>query len=195
MDFPTRNLYRSAIEGLARGSKLTELEIARATLIAAADPKHQACREDDGVGSREHDPGYHLIAGGRPTFERTVGFRAPLRSWLVRCHTKIGIAGYIGGVIIVAAIVLLLPSIALGEPRIGGWSLGLLAVLGLIPSIDLAVAIVNRVVTSGFGTTILPGLELRDGVTSNLRTMVAVPTLLTTQAALEEQIERLEIHT
>jgi hypothetical protein len=29
MDFPTRNLYRSAIEGLARGSKLTELEIAR----------------------------------------------------------------------------------------------------------------------------------------------------------------------
>ncbi|HEX3522514.1 MAG TPA: glucoamylase family protein [Stellaceae bacterium] len=194
MDFPTRNLYRSAIEGLARGSKLTELEIARATLIAAADPKHQACREDDGVGSREHDPGYHLIAGGRPTFERTVGFRAPLRSWLVRCHTKIGIAGYIGGVIIVAAIVLLLPSIALGEPRIGGWSLGLLAVLGLIPSIDLAVAIVNRVVTSGFGTTILPGLELRDGVTSNLRTMVAVPTLLTTQAALEEQIERLEIH-
>ena len=195
MDFPTRNLYRSAIEELARGSKLTELEIARAALIAAADPKHQACLEGDGVVSRERDPGYHLIAGGRPTFERTVGFRAPVRNWLVRCNTKIGIGGYIvGSVIIVAAIVLLLPLIALGEPRIGGWSLGLLALLGLIPAMDLAVAIVNRVVTSGFGTTILPGLELRDGVTLNLRTMVAVPTLLTTQAALEEQIERLEVH-
>ncbi len=194
MDFPTRNLYRSAIEGLARGSKLTELEIARAALIAAADPKHQACRQDDGVDSRERDPGYHLIAGGRPTFERTVGFRAPMRSWLVRFNTKIGIGGYIVGVIIVATIVLLLPLIALGEPRIGGWSLGLLALLGLIPSMDLAVAIVNRVVTSGFGTMILPGLELRDGVTLNLRTMVAVPTLLTTRGALEEQIERLEIH-
>ena len=194
MDFPTRNLYRSAIEGLARGSKLTELEIARAALAAAADPKHQACREDDSVDSRERDPGYHLIAGGRPTFERAVGFRAPMRSWLVRCSTKIGIAGYIGSVIIVASIVLLLPLITLGEPQIGSWSLGLLVLLGLIPSIDMAVAIVNRVVTSGFGTTILPGLELRDGVTLNLRTMVAVPTLLTTQAALEEQIERLEIH-
>src|SRR5438270_9839631 len=194
MDFPTRNLYRSAIERLARGSKLTELEIAQAALIAAADPKHQACREDDGVASRERDPGYHLVAGGRPTFERTVGFRAPMRSRLVRFNTKIGICGYIVGVIIVAAIVLLLPLIALGEPRIGGWSLGLLALLGLIPSMDLAVAIVNRVVTSGFGTMILPGLELRDGVTLNLRTMVAVPTLLTTRAALEEQIERLEIH-
>ncbi|MFL5268495.1 MAG: hypothetical protein ACJ8AH_18190 [Stellaceae bacterium] len=194
MDFPTRNLYRSAIEGLARGSKLTELEIARTALIAATGPKHQACREADGVGGRERDPGYHLIAGGRPTFERTVGFRGPLRSWLVRSNTKIGIAGYIGGVIIIAAIVLLLPLVVLGGPRIGGWPLGLLAVLGVIPSIDLAIAIVNRVVTSGFGTTILPGLELRDGITSNLRTMVAIPTLLTTQAALEEQIERLEVH-
>src|SRR6266446_7308718 len=158
MDFPTRNLYRSAIEGLARGSKLTELEIAGAALIAAADPKHKACREDDGADSRERDPGYHLIASGCPTFERKVGFRAPMRSWLVRFNTKIGFGGYIVGVIIVAAIVLLLPLIALGEPRIDGWSLGLLALLGLIPSVDLAIAIVNRVVTSGFGTMILPGL-------------------------------------
>jgi cyclic beta-1,2-glucan glucanotransferase len=134
MDFLTRNLYRSAIEGLARGSKLSELEITRATLTAAADPKHKACREDNGVDSRERDPGYYLIGGGRPTFERTVGFRAPMRRWLVRCSTKIGIAGYIGSVIIVAAIALLLPLITLGEPRISGWSLGLLTLLGLIPS-------------------------------------------------------------
>ena len=52
----------------------------------------------------------------------------------------------------------------------------------------------NRGVTRGFGATILPGLELRDGVPAHLRTLVAVPTLLTTRAALEEQIERLEVH-
>ena len=194
MDFPTRNLYRSAIEELARGSTRTELEIARAALVAAADPKHQACQDGDGIASRECDPGYHLIAGGRSMFERTVGFRAPMRDWLVRSRTKIGIGGYVGSVIIITAIILLLPLIAVGEPRIGGWSLGLLALLGLIPSMDLAVAIVNRVVTSGFGATILPGLELRDGVTTNLRTMIVVPALLTTQSALDEQIERLEVH-
>ena len=55
-------------------------------------------------------------------------------------------------------------------------------------------ALVNRGVTRRFGATILPGLELRDGVPSHLRTMVAVPILLTTCAALEEQLERLEIH-
>src|SRR5271165_3494670 len=136
MDFPTRNLYRSAIEELARGSKLTELEIAQAALVAAADPKHQARQTGDGLASRERAPGYHLIAGGRPTLERTIGFRAPMRDRLVRSRTKIGIGGYVGSIIILTAIVVLLPLIALGEPQIGDWSLGLLVLLGLIPSMD-----------------------------------------------------------
>ena len=194
MDFPTRNLYRSAIEWLARGSKLTELEIARAALLAANDPERQAQKKGDGVGCRERDPGYHLIAGGVARSRRRSDFALPLRSWPGRFIATIGIGGYIGGVIVVAAIVLSVPLFALAGPGIGGWWLGLLALLGLIPSIDAAMALVNRGVTREFGATILPGLELRDGVPSHLRTMVAVPILLTTQAALEEQIERLEIH-
>ncbi|MBI3069012.1 MAG: glycosyl transferase, partial [Betaproteobacteria bacterium] len=194
MDFPTRNLYRSAIEELARGSKLTELEIARAALLAANDPQRQSQKEGDAVHCRERDPGYHLIAGGRRAFEKTVGFRAPIRSWPARFNAALGIGGYIGSVIVVAAIVLSLPLLALAGPGIALWGLGLLALLGLIPSIDVAMALVNRGVTRELGATILPGLELRDGVPPHLRTMVAVPTLLTTRAALEEQIERLEIH-
>src|SRR5690606_33860149 len=36
MDFPTRNLYRSAIEELSRGSQVPEIDIARQTLALAA---------------------------------------------------------------------------------------------------------------------------------------------------------------
>jgi cyclic beta-1,2-glucan synthetase len=183
MDFPTRNLYRSAIEELARGSALTELEIARAALAAATDRN-----------GRERDPGYHLIAGGRRAFEGTIGFRPPMGNWLGRFNATIGIRGYIGAVIVVAAAVLFLPLFALAGANVGGGWLGLLALLGLVPAIDAAMALVNRGVTKGFGASILPGLELHDGVPAPLRTVVAVPILLTTQAALEEQIERLEIH-
>ena len=194
MDFPTRNLYRSAIEELARGSKLTELEIARAALPTAGDPERQARQGGDGAGDRERDPGYHLIARGRRAFEARVGFRAPLRSWPGRFTASIGIGGYIGTIGVAATIILSLPLFALAGAGIGGGWLVFLALLGLIPSIDAATALVNRGVTRGFGATILPGLELRDGVPSHLRTVVAVPILLTTQAAIEEQIERLEIH-
>ncbi|HEY0281611.1 MAG TPA: protein ndvB, partial [Rhizomicrobium sp.] len=183
MDFPTRNLYRSAIEEMARGSHLTELEIAQAALMAASNAKEQE--------SRARDPGYYLISGGRRSFEKTIGYHAPLRRWLARCNVRIGIGGYIGSVVLVAAAALLLPLMAL---RTGGWTLGLLALLGSIPAMDLAVALVNRIVMAMFGATALPGLALRDGIPPNLRTMVAVPTMLTTRAGIEEQIERLEVH-
>jgi cyclic beta-1,2-glucan synthetase len=193
MDFPTRNLYRSAIEELARGSSLTELDVARAALVAAADPPQRAGQQEDDR-RRERDPGYHLIAGGRRTFERTIGFHALLRTRLTRWGARLGIDGYIGGSVVVVVMVLLMPLMALGELPIRSWLLGLLAVLGIVPAMDMAVSLVNWIVTGGFGPAILPGLEFRDGVTANFRTMVAVPTLLTTRAAIEEQIERLEIH-
>ncbi|HSG76023.1 MAG TPA: glucoamylase family protein [Burkholderiales bacterium] len=184
MDFATRNLYRSAIEELARGARRPELEIAQAALAAAA-----------AAGTaREKDPGYHLIARGRRAFEASIGYRAPVRSWPGRFSRALGIGGYVGVVAAVAALVLALPWFALARAGLGGAWLGVLAALGLVPSLDAAMALVNRWVTRGFGATLLPGLELRDGIPSHLRTLVAVPILLTTRDALEEQIERLEIH-
>ena len=183
MDFPTRNLYRSAIEDLARGSPLTELEIARTALAATSDRT-----------GRERDPGYHLVGLGRRRLEAAIGFRPPVRSWLRRWNATVGVGGYIAAVIVVAVAVLAVPLVALSDRGLDiGW-LALLALLGLIPSVDAAMALVNRGVTKGFGASTLPGLELGEGVPAELRTVVAVPMLLTTQAALEEQIERLEIH-
>ncbi|MFP3590084.1 hypothetical protein SCB29_41725, partial [Paraburkholderia sp. SIMBA_055] len=65
MDFPTRNLYRSAIEQLARGSAATELEIVDLALHSAQAAVAEA--GDAGHTGRASDPGYHLIAEGRRT--------------------------------------------------------------------------------------------------------------------------------
>ena len=66
--------------------------------------------------------------------------------------------------------------------------------LALAPASDLAVAITNRAVTNDLHPSTLPALELRDGVPPDLRTIVVVPTLLTTRTAIDDQIERLEVH-
>ena len=192
MDFPTRNLYRGAIEELARGSRLTELEVARAALLAANDPARRAPAE--GPGGRDREPGYYLVGKGRRAFEATIGFRAPLRSLPGRFGTLIGVGGYIGIIVAVAMLIVALPLVALAGPEITTWCIALLALVGLIPSIDAAMALVNHGITRAISATILPGLALRDGVPSHLRTMVVVPMLLTTEAAIEEQIEGLEIH-
>jgi cyclic beta-1,2-glucan synthetase len=191
MDFPTRNLYRSAIEDLARGCTGTELEIARAAVLAA---KVESRSISASAQERRCDPGYHLFAGGRPAFEKTIGFRPSLRKALARLNQTFGVKGYAGVILIVSTMVLAAPLLVLSGEGLGGGLLALLGALGAIPAVDAAVALVNRGVSFGFSASPLPGLELRNGVPSHLRTLVAVPTLLTSIEAIEEQIESLEIH-
>jgi cyclic beta-1,2-glucan synthetase len=191
LDFPTRDLYRRAIERLARGSRLTELAVAGAALSAANESDATDGEYDE---CRRRDPGYHLIANGRRAFEATIGYRNALLSWRRRLAAPTGVGIYLAAIALTGALALALPLFALNASGIPRVQLALLALLGLIPALDAAVAIVNRAVTSTFGATTLPALALRDGVPSHLRTMVVVPALLTTRAALESQIDRLEIH-
>ncbi|HEY5656573.1 MAG TPA: glucoamylase family protein, partial [Myxococcota bacterium] len=76
----------------------------------------------------------------------------------------------------------------------GPWSLALLALLGLVPASEIAISVVHRLVAALLPPRRLPKLELAQGVPPELRTLVAVPTLLTHLADLEEQLERLEVH-
>ena len=70
----------------------------------------------------------------------------------------------------------------------------LLGLAALIPASDLAVALINRVVTELLGPRALPRLELADGIPPALRTLVVMPTLLVSDAEIEEQVNRLELH-
>jgi cyclic beta-1,2-glucan synthetase len=192
MDFPTRDLYRSAIEQLARGSSCSELEIADRALTASRLASAEAANAEE--AERVGDSGYHLIAKGRRALERAIGFRPPPRLWISRFSIRLGIGGYAGVILFVAATLLALALWALATLDLAvGW-LVLFALIGLLPATEVATALVNRAVAWSFGATTLPGLELSAGVPHSLRTLVAVPTLLTTEADIREQVERLEIH-
>ena len=93
MDFPTRNLYRSAIEELSRGANRTELDVARAAVEAA----RQAVGTSVSIeADRRADPGYYLLADGRRAFEATIGFRPPPSAWPGRLTRRLSIGGYVG---------------------------------------------------------------------------------------------------
>lgn len=191
MDFPTRNLYRSAIEQLARGSAASELDITGHALQAVATA---TTATQDASADATGDPGYYLIGNGRDTFERSLDFRPPPRLHLSRLGIRFGISGYMGTILLVACVLLALALWALSAAGLSGAWLTVLALLGFIPASDVATALVNRAVAWLFGATSLPGLELAGGVPTSLRTLVAVPTLLTNETDLLEQVERLEVH-
>ncbi len=189
MDFPTRDLYRKQIEALARGSGLSEIDVARRVVDMAAAQLEAA--GDDG---RRRDPGYFLISRGRPDFERALGYRAPMSQWPARASAAIGPGFYLG---LIGAGTLAVMAIAVaGFASLSNGHLPLLifGLLAVVPASDLAVALVNQAVISRFGPAILPALELREGVPERLRTLVGMPVLLTSIEEIEAVTERLEVH-
>jgi cyclic beta-1,2-glucan synthetase len=189
MDFATRTLYRAAIEELARGSDVAELDVARRSVTLAAE----ALARDSKAG-REGDCGYYLIAGGRPTLEAAIGFKPRLRLRVGRACRGFGIGGYGGVVVLMALGFLALPIWALAEAGLARDWLVALALLGAVPASDAAVACVNWLSFWGFGATSLPAMEFRDGIPAEARTMIAVPILFTSGHAIAQQIRQLEIH-
>lgn len=195
MDFPTRNRYRTAIEQLARGSPLSELEIAgQAVAISAAQADPSPL---DGPAPVT-DPGHALIGEGRDALERAIGFRPPLGLRLDRFGVRLGIGGYVAAILALAVLLLGAAGWALlGAGALAAISPALLAALALaafLPATELATAFVQRAITARTRAAVLPALALADGVPAHLRTLVVMPTLLTSEAELLEHIERLEVH-
>ncbi|TAK02465.1 MAG: glycosyl transferase [Chloroflexota bacterium] len=219
MDFATRDRYRHAIEALARSSGRTEVDVARAAVAAAdqaeradvaagnasgtPDPGDPARPADVGEGpgvpgtapatAHGADPGAWLIGQRRPDLERTLGVRVPLSGRLRRAFSG-STTAYVGTVTLATALLLAIPILLSGGVAAAGPGILLIALLAVVPASDLALALVNRLVTDVLGPRSLPRFELAEGVPTGLRTLVVVPTLLTSREEVEEQVGRLEIH-
>ena len=193
MDFATRDRYRHAIEELARGSGLTEVEVARrAAETAAAAPSDDVAGSP--IGGRRQDPGYYLIAGGRYAFERALGFRVRAAGRLRRAYVRSAVRGYLGTLALVTALFVAVPIALSWDGGAAGAAIVVVSLLALAPAFDLAVALVNRGVAAVMGPRPLPRLDLDDGVPTRLRTLVVVPMLLTSEADVEAQVAGLEVH-
>ncbi len=187
-DFSTRDLYRHAIEELARRSRHTEIDVARRALDAAeraragGEPPHAA------------EPGYYLVAAGRAQMERELGYRIPWSQRFARLTRFVGVFGYVGAIAALSAGMTAAMAFAVGAPSPEILPAAAALLLALVAASDVGITIVNLWVTHFCEPRLLPGLELVDGIPTELRTVVAVPILLTSTADIEESVRGLEVH-
>jgi cyclic beta-1,2-glucan synthetase len=199
MDFCTRDDYRHAIEDLALGSRHSEIEVAKRVVRRVKqgihDPSEEGLRNSDALSAERHtEPGYHLISQGRPAFERELGFHVTWKRWLLRLYVRTAVPGYLATIAVVTAMILALPLLRVREGGMTAGGLLLLGLLAAVPASDLAIALINRAVMGLLGPRRLPRMELRHGIPEDLRTIVVMPTLLTTPGEVTEYVERLEVH-
>ena len=78
--------------------------------------------------------------------------------------------------------------------EVQGWKLAFFTLVFLLCSSQLAVALMNWLSTFLVKPRLLPRLDYSAGIAPECRTMVVVPTMLTSSTAVARLVESLEIH-
>jgi len=189
MDFATRDRYRHVIEKIAKRSRLSEADVARAAIQLARN----AAPTDESADDRAAHVGFYLIDQGLPQLERAVQMRASVFEALQRMAGNRPLPLYLGGILSITA---LLTAGLLAQARADDASDGVLVVIGLLALLatsQLAVALVNWVATLVVSPHPLARMDFSTGIPPDCRTLTIIPTMLTAVQNVEALTEALEV--
>jgi cyclic beta-1,2-glucan glucanotransferase len=186
MSFATRDRYRHVVEKIARHSKLSESEIAGKAVQLARESRN---RNEIRAGH----VGFYLIGEGRETLERSVAMRWSITRSLRSVSRQHSLLLYLS---VIAAATGLLTRILIVKAHANGTRGSTLALVGIFTFIvasQFVVTVVNWLMTKLAVPDLLPRMDFSQGIPPELRTVVVVPTLLTTAESVGDLVEALEV--
>jgi len=98
MDFATRDRYRHVVEKMAKGSRLSEVEVARKAIQLAREGAAGKGRDD-----RAAHVGFYLIDKGLPQLERTAEVRLSALEAFKRMSCQFPLLLYLGTILLMTA--------------------------------------------------------------------------------------------
>ncbi|MEX2344466.1 MAG: glucoamylase family protein [Balneolaceae bacterium] len=197
MDFRTRDQYRKKVEKLAKYSDYSETDVAEQVLLMAEEyagtpgSLHLDYLHDE-TAPKKHI-GYYLLGEGYSELIKVVGYKMPLRERVQ--HLMERKPAYYAGLIGVNTIILLTVLwIIAGFTNYSAPLTFVALFVAFFPAMDLSVALVNRFFAFFFSPRILPKMKYDDGIPSQFRTLVVVPTMINSLEDIIRQIKQAEIH-
>ena len=187
MDFLSRDRQRRAVEELSEPTAESQIRVA----LKAVESARQVASQSRSRAAAH--VGYHLIGRGRAGLELDLGYRPKLKSRIRRAARSHATAVYLGAIAVTTAPLVLG---AMAYASLYGASPAMLvavALLFLIPASELAMAFVQKLASRLVHPDPLPRLELADGVPEESRTIVVIPTLLTSIEGVTSLLEHLEV--
>ncbi len=182
MDFASRDRYRHRIEELARKSRLTEIQVVNRVIAKSGqDPEYLG-------------PGYFLIGDGRFEFEDSIGFSPDTQTRFLRWYKRNGTGLYLCSIFLITGLTSLIAlALTFRSSDITPFLI-VTSILAMIIGSEIAVAVVNRWTVTLLGPRHLPRLSFENGIPNQHKTFVVVPTMLTDETKIREQLEQIEIH-
>jgi cellobiose phosphorylase len=189
MDFATRDSYRHIVESLAKDSRQAEPDIAQKVLALAAGQK-----EGHPPGKRDQHVGYYLVDKGMRQTIETIGVHYSPARKLLRTAKSSALFLYLSSIAILTwLIAMAMFYLPYSQGIRNHWLLSAVVLLAISASAQLSVSLVNWISTLLVKPKLLPRMDFSKGIPAEFRTLVVVPTLLSSAAYIEELLEGLEI--
>src|SRR5688572_18312630 len=189
MDFATRDSYRHVVERIAKSSDLSETEVTQKAIELTQQNKN-----DDLNSKRKEHVGYYLIDKGLEETEHACGMQYTLRLKINRVFAKIPVFTYIFSIFLLSfAFAATLFYIVYNQAHYSWQILTIVGLLSFLGCLQLVISLVNWLSTVLVQPQLLPRLDYSHGIPTECRSLVVVPTMLTSEAYIEELIEGLEI--
>ncbi|MFL5738833.1 MAG: GH36-type glycosyl hydrolase domain-containing protein [Flavisolibacter sp.] len=189
MDFATRDRYRHVVERISKSCSLSETEVAEKAIELARRNKNV-----DPVSEKKNHVGYYLIGDGLKETEHTSCMHDTLRLKLTRAAGKAPVFLYIFSIFLLAG--LFTGGLQYIINTHTDYSANILVVFGLclfLGCLQLATSLVNWVATIWVTPHLLPRMDFSKGIPSECRSLVVIPTMLSSEAYIDDLIEGLEI--
>ncbi len=188
MEFATRDRYRHATERIAKEGCLTEAEVATKAIGLA-----RASAAGKGRADRAAHVGFYLIEKGLPELERAAAVDVSLAGSLRGMGSALPLPVYLGAIAVIAGTCTAALGAAAHGAGVNREMLSLIVVLCLLATSQAAVTVVNWLATLLVKPHALPRMDFCAGIPAYARTLVVVPSMLTSARGVEDLVEALEV--
>ena len=188
MEFATRDRYRHATERIAKEGRLTEVEVAGKAIQLA-----RAKVSSEGSDDRAAHVGFYLIDDGLPDLERAASVEVSMLGALRRVGSRVPLLVYLGAIAVIAGVCTAGLTAQAHATGVNTEILALVVVLSMLATSQLAVTMVNWLATMLVTPHSLPRMDYSAGIAPAARTLVVVPTMLTSDRSVEDLVEALEV--
>ena len=176
----TKELYRNKIKEISKKTKISEIYIAR-KMLEISKQKEQ--------GSKQSHIGYYLIDNGIEELYQELNIKRKKQS-SYQAKTKQFIAGVTILSIIFSIIITSLLFININNK----WLYLVSFLLFLIPASEIAIQIIQYVLSKIVKPKVIPKIDFSNGLTKENSTMVIIPTIVNSKEKVQELMKKLEVY-
>ncbi|MEO9020590.1 MAG: glucoamylase family protein [Ginsengibacter sp.] len=189
MDFSTRDHYRHVVEKIAKNSELSEHEVANKVIQLAKDSA-----KENGPKDRKSHVGFYLVEKGVSQTEKLTQMQFSFSESIQKTIRRFPLLIYTG---IITLFTWIIGGGMFARAYLDGttnWLAIAVGILSLLAAGQLVITLINWVASLVVMPSLLPRMDFSSGIPEESRTMVIIPSMLTSNTEIESLAEALEVY-